>query len=1165
MQRYDRQHYIALVSKFILDLHPNLADKVAAIVSRGADALSNVNTEQEENPAAETILERILPKRFDDLTTEEQIAERRRQFHFRMSELTDQLKKAEYNVQWCHDRRIHLVTLIRATESRILEKQAELERARTFSGAQMDSDVLEQGRQRFYTKELVFALEDEIEIEQLYILDTKVELVQVENYLHGDEKRRATLLERLQQRRDALAGFERDPEAYTKTHQPTNTMARRLADSTLYRTFMALVTNREECQANRQKLRIVCDRFSTYRMRMAFTQWRKHLIPSSCGVGSAGLVVAASGRDQLICQSHELLQLLRKTDTHLTDLRWTRDQKQPPDQASQDTEDNGEQSTITVKTASDQAVRDWLIEADTHLHVGEYDRAVECYANGMSQTAWTESMSDLQRFQPLLRMGQAHFYLQQYDQALMLFMQASLVAPRLHCSKSEGQAYVQLAHVHFAQRSLRSSLNHYERALTCFEASADAEGQLQCFRGLEQVYGALEDREMLLISKEQADRIEFTIANSLRIANDTLQQLKQRLVGVGAESGCVITLERVGAIVPRLRKDRIQLMLSIREEQKRVAGLQTLLADKLALLAQGEFDLKRALASDSAQVDSSVLTGCQARFEMEDFKAKLAKLMGRVKVGEQHVQREIQNVDIRIRNAQDEILELEAELQVETGALMRQMLAKERIRCFRFNATNAALKNVVGTASHGVSTCVATAGLNALLFDLLTGACLAQGVGDPLKQHLGDPTGHQAPIVSLHYVGDRIYTGTMDACLGVWSIKDARIGGFTCSLLRMLTDFDAAVMSVTADNEWIACGSADCDVFVYSATSFALMVRIIGAHTRTVTAIAVQSSHSMFTTGAGDHQLKVWQVGPPQATTPRRSVQLMHKLGDSPPSSHEHPLACVAQASDEIVSGDVGGRIVIWNLGADNKLMRTCNVHPGIAVTCVQFDATRIVSGAANGKLFVTDFATGQLLQTLYGHETSLLDLQFDRTRMVSASEDGAVRLWFWHTQGTANTRKKYHVLGPGETLRSLSLKYRSSTADLLRWNGIPDSSKLYLGQKLTVAIESNDAAEELQTLDRAVSVVFGKASYEDLDFVASHKIKSKDVDAQWSAHKTAMLAKEYFPDEDDEKSPAKSPDANEDEGDEENEDDDEDDDDIAIDDDDQEEEEEAEDDGDEK
>lgn len=1136
MQRYDRQHYITLVSKFILDLHPNLADKVAAIVSRNTEAIANLTTERDD--PAEIILERSEPKRFDDLTPEEQTAERRRQFHFRISELTQQLKKAEYNAQWCHDRRIDLVALIRATEARILEKQAELERARTFSGAQMDSDVLEQGRQRFYTKELVFALEDEIEIEQLYILDTKAELVQVENYLHGDEKQRATLLERLRQRREALDGFERDPEAYAKAHQPTNTMARRLADGTLHRTFMALVANREECRANRQKLRAACSRFLTYRTRMAFNQWRKHLMPNSCGVGTAGLIVAASGRDELICQSHQLLQLLRKTDTHLADLRWTREQKQPDQVNKAADEDEADKSIITVNTASDQAIHDWLVEADTHLHVGDNDRAIECYTNVMSHAAWTESLSDFLRFTPLLSIGQAHLSLQQYDQALMLFTRASLIAPRLQCSKSEGQAYVQLAHVHFAQRSLRSSLDNYERALTCFEAAADAEGQLQCYRGLELVYGALEDREMVQTSKEQADRIEFTVANSLHGANETLQQLKQRLAGVGAESGCVITLERVGAIVPRLRKDRIQLMLSIREEQKRVAGLQTLLGDKLALLAQGEIDLKRALASDSTQVDSSVLTGCQARFEMEDFKAKLAKLMGRVKVGEQHVQREIHNVDIRIRNAQDEIRELEAELLVETGALMRQMLAKERIRCFKFNATNAALKNVVGTASHGVSTCVATAGLNALLFDLLTGACLAQGVGDPLKQHLGDPTGHQAPIVSLHYVGDRIYTGTMDACLGVWSIKDARIGGFTCSLLRMLTDFDAAVMSVTADNEWIACGSADCDIFVYSATSFALMGRIIGAHARTVTAIALQSSHSTFTTGAGDHQLKVWQVGPPQATTPRRTIQLLHELG-AVPSSHEHPLTCVAQTSEEIVSGDVGGRIVIWNLGANNKLMRSCNVHPGIAVTCVQFDATRIVSGAANGNLFITDFATGQLLQTLHGHQSSILDLQFDRTRMASASQDGAVRLWFWQTQSTATTRRKYHVLGPGETLRSLSLKYRSSTADLLRWNGIPDSTKLYLGQKLTVAIESHDAADELQTLDRAVSAVFGKASYEDLAFVASQKIKSQDVDAQWSAHKMTMLAQEYFPDEDDDK-PVNKPseeerDENEDDADDDN------------------------------
>ncbi|KUF95550.1 Pectate lyase [Phytophthora nicotianae] len=133
-------------------------------------------------------------------------------------------------------------------------------------------------------------------------------------------------------------------------------------------------------------------------------------------------------------------------------------------------------------------------------------------------------------------------------------------------------------------------------------------------------------------------------------------------------------------------------------------------------------------------------------------------------------------------------------------------------------------------------------------------------------------------------------------------------------------------------------------------------------------------------------------------------------------------------------------------------------------------------------------------------------------------SSDGKVQLWFWQTRdGIGADRKKYHILGAGETLRSLSLMYRTSIQKLLQWNSIPDSTKIYLGQKLIVEVDANaSASDELKTLDLSTSVQFGKLSYENLDFVASNQTKSKNVEAQWATQRLAMLAKEYFPSLDD-------------------------------------------------
>ncbi|KAL4154862.1 hypothetical protein PRNP1_006976 [Phytophthora ramorum] len=1105
MQRYERHHYIDQVSRFIIAMQPELEAKPI----------------QQANGR----------KKFDDLLDEEKVVEQRRQYHFRIADIRNDLKKAEYNVQWCKDRHIDLVALIRASETRILGKQAELERARMFKGPQMDSDVFENGLQRFYTKELVVALEDEIEIDQLYILDTKAEIVKVENYLRADIKRRDTLLNRLDDRQKALEFFESKPENSVETTSTAATLAK-LRGGLLYRAFAAFVANREGGYEIRRKMRIAIDRLVNHRLKSAIQRWREvakflmHAnagVDGTCGIGSIGLQNAALGRDDLMIEAHQLLHQLRSTETSLQDIRWTTEQQQASKSGNSAPERNLDREKVQDR---DKKYFPFFVEADTKMNLQDYDGALRLYNVVFCNEQWMQQMSEEQRVKLQLKIGEATFCLKNYEHALTIFNRASIMANRAGLRYEEGSAILRIADTHHALRSLRMSIESYERALLLFEAVRDVQGELSCYRGLQRVYERLEDREMIEINKNHADEIEFVLRKKLSSAAQQITKLQQRLVGADAESSCQITLERVGPIVPRLRRERIQRKLDIREEIKLAASLEKLLAEKQALLTQGEDDLKRALASDSSQVDSNIINGSNARYDLEDFKKKLAKLMGSVKVGEDQIRKEITNAKIRISNADDEIIGLEEELAVETGALMRKVLSKERIRCFHFNATNEALKNVVGTASHGITTCFGSAGMNGFLFDFLSGACLAQAVGDPHKNHLGEATGHQAQILCVYYVGHRIYTGSVDASLGVWDVKNEMIGGFSCYLTRILTDFDAAVVSVVADTQWFACSCSDCDVFVFDVGTLATIAHIISAHDRTVTTLVLQSSNSMLTTGAADKKIKVWELGEASPFTPRRQVKLVwcleaERRGDEYFNGHLVPITCIKRVANEIVSGDSAGRIVVWNLDADRKLLRICDVYRDVAVTCLQFDATRIVSGATNGQICVIDFATGNLIQTLHGHQDSVLDLQFDRTRLMSMSADAKLHLWFWQTRdGIGGDSKKYHILGAGETLRSLSLMYRTSIQKILQWNSIPDSTKTYLGQKLIVAVDTNaSASDELKTLDLASSVQFGKLSYENLDFVTTNKTKSKDVESQWAAQRLAMLAKEYFPALEDEES----------------------------------------------
>ena len=102
--------------------------------------------------------------------------------------------------------------------------------------------------------------------------------------------------------------------------------------------------------------------------------------------------------------------------------------------------------------------------------------------------------------------------------------------------------------------------------------------------------------------------------------------------------------------------------------------------------------------------------------------------------------------------------------------------------------------------------------------------------------------------------------------------------------------------------------------------------------------------------------------------------------------------------------------------------------------------------------LQVTDLASGEVMQTLRGHEDSVLAVQFDTVKVLSASQDGTVRQWVWGGVKKDGTADKYHTLQlPKDNLVKLAKKYKIKIGELLEWNGIKDKQELYSGMKLIV------------------------------------------------------------------------------------------------------------------
>ena len=62
-----------------------------------------------------------------------------------------------------------------------------------------------------------------------------------------------------------------------------------------------------------------------------------------------------------------------------------------------------------------------------------------------------------------------------------------------------------------------------------------------------------------------------------------------------------------------------------------------------------------------------------------------------------------------------------------------------------------------------------------------------------------------------------------------------------------------------------------------------------------------------------------------------------------------------------------------------------------------------------------------------------------------------ASRVYLKAQSNKTSTRKVTHVVRKGEALSTIASRYGVRTSDVMRWNGIKNANRVYVGQKLTI------------------------------------------------------------------------------------------------------------------
>ena len=91
--------------------------------------------------------------------------------------------------------------------------------------------------------------------------------------------------------------------------------------------------------------------------------------------------------------------------------------------------------------------------------------------------------------------------------------------------------------------------------------------------------------------------------------------------------------------------------------------------------------------------------------------------------------------------------------------------------------------------------------------------------------------------------------------------------------------------------------------------------------------------------------------------------------------------------------------------------------HDTHVVTCLQFDADKILTGSDDNNINMYDTKSGMLLAKLTGHEGGVWALQYDGNILVSGSTDRSVRIW-----NLATREQKQVFRGHTSTVRCLQI-----------------------------------------------------------------------------------------------------------------------------------------------
>jgi WD40 repeat protein/serine/threonine protein kinase len=320
------------------------------------------------------------------------------------------------------------------------------------------------------------------------------------------------------------------------------------------------------------------------------------------------------------------------------------------------------------------------------------------------------------------------------------------------------------------------------------------------------------------------------------------------------------------------------------------------------------------------------------------------------------------------------------------------------------------------------------------------GATLVSGSFDRTLRfwdaHSGNPlaslTGHASEVTAVAFDehGGRLASVGVDGSLHFWDSQDrggrstmsghtGRISGFAVGpdgrlaisagldgrlrfwdsevrltlALRELSHTGATALALSADGSRLATADGSTGrgrphhIVIWNVsdpTSPLRLPREVAGHEQAIVALDFSSDGALLASASRDHTLRVWDT---------ESGLLLHALG-----GHRGQLLSLAFQPERarLVSGGFDESVRLWDTQTGAELVALQRLGSHVGAVSFSADGQLLAIGLGDGGLSLHDAASLDTLHELLGHMGGIASVAFhpDQPRLVSASEDGTIRVW---------------------------------------------------------------------------------------------------------------------------------------------------------------------------